>query len=99
MIKNLPERLREQRKNAGLSQRSVARLLHVSPSLISSYESGERTPSVDVLLSISYLYKCSTDYLLGKDARELSETELDVSGLAEEQVKILRDLVSAMKKT
>ena len=45
----------------------MAKKLDVSPSIISSYETGERTPSVENLLSLSYLYHCSTDYLLGRE--------------------------------
>lgn len=51
MINGLSEKLRELRMNAGLSQRAVAKNLAVSPSIISSYETGERTPSVENLLS------------------------------------------------
>ena len=67
MIKGLPEKLKELRWQANLSQRDVAKRLGVSPSIISGYETGERTPSAENLLALSFLYKCSTDYLLGKD--------------------------------
>ncbi len=68
MINGLPYRLRVIREKHKFSQRDVANMLDVSPSLISSYETGERTPSVDVLLRLSDLYRCSIDYLLGKEA-------------------------------
>lgn len=50
MINGLPDRLRSMREKRALSQRAVANMLDVSPSLISGYETGERTPSVEVLL-------------------------------------------------
>ena len=65
MVMGLPERLKEMRTKLGLSQREVARLLELSPSVVSAYETGERTPSTEILLRLSNLYKCSTDYLLG----------------------------------
>ena len=66
MIKNLAGRLKELRIQNKLTQKQVSELLGISPSIISGYETGERTPSAEILLSLSYLYKCSTDYLLGK---------------------------------
>ncbi len=98
MIKYLPERLREMRKKRHISQKDVAKLLNVSPSLISSYELGERTPSVDMLLSLSYLYKCSTDYLLGRTSSNVQKEELDIEGLSAPELKVLKDLIVIMKK-
>ena len=65
MIKDLPIKLKDLRIKYGLSQKQVADKLNLSPSIISGYETGERTPSVENILALSYLYKCSTDYLLG----------------------------------
>ncbi len=97
MIRYLPERLREMRLKLDMSQKDVAKILHASPSLISSYESGERTPSVDMLLSLSYLYKCSTDYLLGKEPTNVIKESLDTEGLSPIEVKVLKDLICVMK--
>lgn len=95
MIIGLADRLRETRTNCGLSQRTVAKRLGVSPSIISGYETGERTPSAEVLLALAYLYRCSTDYLLGKDTKKANRT-LDVAKLTDQQIKILQDLVECM---
>ena len=62
MIKDLPQKLRSLRERYRYSQKDVANKLGVSPSIVSGYETGERTPSTEVLLSLAYLYKCSTDY-------------------------------------
>lgn len=97
MIIGLPEKLRDLRNKFGLSQRSVAQHLGVSPSIISSYETGERTPSTENLLALSYLYHCSTDYLLGRDA-SAQQTVLPVDGLAPKQVQLLTELIETMKK-
>ena len=53
MIKNLPEKLRVLRTKYGLSQKQVADKLGVSPSIVSGYETGERTPSTEILLALS----------------------------------------------
>ncbi len=96
MIKGLPEKLQNLRGKYRYSQSQVARKLEVSPSIISAYESGERTPSTENLLALSYIYNCSTDYLLGK-AVMAPEKGIDVSGLTEEQVFALLALVDSMK--
>jgi len=96
MIKGLPEKLRDLRMSMGFSQRTVAKKLNVSPAIISGYETGERTPSTENLLALSYLYHCSTDYLLGREsvARQKS---IGAEGLTPKQIKILTELVETMR--
>ena len=65
MINGLGERLQEQRTTHKLSQREVALALNVSPTVISNYEKGERTPSLEMLIALARFYHCSTDYLVG----------------------------------
>lgn len=96
MINGLPERLRELRTKSGLSQRIVAQKLDVSPSIISSYETGERTPSVENLLLLSYLYRCSTDYLLGREMIS-PKMMIAVEGLTPKQVQLLTELIETIR--
>lgn len=96
MINGMPDRLRELRTKIGLSQRAVAKHLDVSPSIISSYETGERTPSTENLLSLSYLYHCTTDYLLGREAIS-QQTVVSVDGLSPKQVQLLGELIETMR--
>ena len=96
MIKLLPTRLKELRLTNRYSQKDVATIIGVSPSVISGYETGERTPSAENLLALSYLYKCSTDYILGKTA-EKPETVINVEGLSPEHIESLNTLVKALK--
>ena len=78
MVNGLGERLQKQRNIHKLSQKDVANTLHVSPSVISNYESGERTPSVEILMALANLYRCSVN------------TMLDVSMLNTEQRILLQ---------
>lgn len=98
MINGLSKKLQELRAKYGYSQKQVADKLGISPSIISGYETGERTPSTDVLLSLSSIYHCSTDYLLGKDLQEPSMI-LDISGLTEKQIQAVQNLIDAIKDT
>ena len=96
MIKDLSTKLKELRMSQNLSQADVAKKLEISPSIISGYETGERTPSTENLLALSYLYKCSTDYLLGK-SNDKPFVVLDTDGLTCEQIEVLKDLIKVMK--
>lgn len=96
MIKDLSTKLKELRMSQNLSQADVAKKLGISPSIVSGYETGERTPSTENLLALSYLYKCSTDYLLGKSNDKPTVT-LDTDGLTTEQIQALQTLIQTMK--
>ena len=97
MIKDLPMKLKDLRKKHSLSQKQVATRLGVSPSIISGYETGERTPSIEVLLSLAYLYQCSTDYLLGKE-NNTPKMMIDTDGLSDEQISAIQNLINSIIK-
>lgn len=96
MIKDLPIKLKDLRIKYGLSQKQVADKLNLSPSIISGYETGERTPSVENILALSYLYKCSTDYLLGKSNNNPC-TNLDTKGLTDIQIEAIQTLINTIR--
>ncbi len=96
MIKDLPEKLKLLRVKYGYSQKQVADKIGVSPSIISGYETGERTPSADVLLSLSNIYNCSVDYLLGKQTVEPTVV-LNTEGLTDRQIQAIATLIDSMK--
>ncbi len=96
MISDLPNKLKALRVKYGYSQKQVAVKMNVSPSIISGYETGERTPSADVLLSLSFIYNCSIDYLLGKQAHEPTAM-FDATGLTDKQVKAIGMLIESIK--
>ncbi|MBQ8538663.1 MAG: helix-turn-helix transcriptional regulator, partial [Ruminococcus sp.] len=96
MIKGLPEKLKALRTKHGYSQKQIADRLNISPSIVSGYETGERTPSTDVLLELSYLLNCSTDYLLGKQQIEPSIL-IDANGLTDKQAQAVRLLIESIK--
>ncbi len=98
MIEGLPGKLKELRSKYGLSQKQIAERLGVSPSIVSGYETGERTPSTEVLLSLSRLFYTSTDYLLGRKAPG-QETLVDLDGLTDKQKAAVIALVQSMKES
>ena len=84
------------RSRHGLSQRMVASRLGISPSVVSGYESGERTPSVEILLALASMYRCSTDYLLGRENARSTDT-VSVEGLTEKQIQLITELIETMR--
>lgn len=96
MVNGLGERLQEQRLNMRISQKEAANAIGVSPSIISNYESSERTPSVENLMALAGLYRCSVDYLLG--INNSSRTSIDVSMLTENQLLLLQNFLDALNK-
>lgn len=97
MIKGLPERLKELRLKLKLSQRQIAELTQLSPSLISAYETGERTPNLENILAFSNLYNCSIDFLVGKQ-KEIFVTTEHEHLLTYEQSKILARFIASIKQ-
>ncbi len=95
MIHGLGLRLQQQRLLLKLSQKDVAEAINVSPSVISNYESGERTPSVENLMALAGLYRCSTDYLLGLDNN--IESFIDTSSLTATQSSLLQAFLESLK--
>ena len=96
MIQGLPDRLSKLRVQHGLSQKAVADRLQLSASIVSGYETGERTPSTEVLLKLTALYRCSADYLLGIE-QSTRATVLDVTGLSTEQIQALQTLIDGIR--
>ncbi len=87
-------RLKTLRLKNNMTQAQLAQKLGLTKSVISAYETGLRLPSYDILIHMARIYKVSTDYLLGVENKH----ELDLSGLSNEEIKALLNLIEAMKK-
>ena len=88
------QRLKELRVQAGMTQLQLAQRMGVTKSVVSFYELQERTPSPDILVKLSGIFKVSTDYLLGLDPRET----IDISGLSREDIAIMRALAESLRR-
>ena len=85
--------LKTLRLRENMTQAQLAQKLGLTKSVISEYETGLRLPSYDVLIHISKIFKVSTDYLLGVE----SQQGIDLSGISEEEVTALKNLIKAMR--
>lgn len=88
------DKLRQLRKERKLTQKELANLIGVKNSVISFYEVGDRTPSLEVLIKLSKALHISTDVLLGIDKSEV----INVSGLSENDKQIVQSLVDRLRK-
>ena len=59
------KRLRELRREKGLSQAEVAAMLGVDRRTYSSYETGVNSINAQTLIKLSSIYSASVDYMLG----------------------------------
>lgn len=66
------------RSNFNMNQTEFADKIGVTQSTLSSYEKGNATPSLDVLISIATNFNVSTDWLL-----DLSKSEVNISSVAD----------------
>lgn len=72
----LASRLKDLRKERGLSQEGLAHKVGTTKGTISNYENSHSTPSNEMLVSLADELYTSTDYLLGRidDPRPPSRT-------------------------
>ena len=64
------ENLRKIRLRQGLTQRDVAEATGISQSVVSKYESGDRTPTCGNIILLAKFLDTSIDFLLGLTAEQ-----------------------------
>lgn len=100
------ERLKDLRKQAGLTQVDVAEKLGISQPAYASWERGAKKPTQENLVKIAQILNVSVDYLVGNSeekADELDNIELlfrmNSKGLTEEEKEIFKkELIEFMKE-
>ena len=89
-------KLKELRLQAGMTQKDLATKIGVTKSVVSYYELSERSPSPEILIKLANIFHVSADYLLGLDTK--SKPMLDISGLDEEDISLLRHVADTLRK-
>lgn len=90
---SIGSRLKSLRKEKHLTQKQVADRIGVAVNTVSAYESDARYPPYDILLKLARMFHVSADYLLG-----LCENRtIDVTGLSEEEVNVVTQLINLMR--
>ena len=73
----LSKRIKRLRLEKDLTQRQLARMANTTPTSVSSYEKGQKTPSIEVLCNIANALETSVDWLCGNLEFKGSYTPLD----------------------
>ena len=90
MFKNI---IRNERKKLGLTQEKFAELLNTTRQNVTNWETGYNIPSTDMMLHISNVLNCSTDYLLGKtDKRTIYEEFDEQFPINKQEIKNLEEI-------
>ncbi len=91
---NMGQKMKRLRKENGFTQKQIAERIGLAVSAVSSYESGARYPSYEVLIKLARIYHVSADYLLGMT----DERKVDISGLEEEEIVLVSQLVDKLRE-
>ena len=86
-------KLKDLRKQAGMTQQQLADKLGITKSVVSYYELSERTPSPEVLKDLALIFRVSTDYLLGIERAKT----IDVSDLSDDDIKLLLVTIETLR--
>lgn len=87
---NMGERLKQLRLDNKLTQLQLSELFGTALSSISTYESGTRKPSYEILRKYASHFHVTTDYILGLE----KNTTIDVSDLSKSEIESIQLLVS-----
>ncbi len=86
--------LQKLRKEKGLTQGQLARLIHKESSIISRYEKGLQNPTFETVKEFAAIFNVSMDYLAGME----KNTNISTFGMNPEQISIIKELVEAFRK-
>ena len=89
----IADRIRSLREEHKLTQSMLAKKLCVTRSAVNAWELGISVPSTALLIELSKLFHVSSDHILGID----STATLDISGLDQEEIQILHNLIRYFK--
>lgn len=88
------ERLKDLRKQKGLTQKQLASLIGVKNSIVSFYETGDRIPSPEIIIKLAAVLHVSADYLLGIEKGK----NVDITGLDADDEKVIRMMIEQLRK-
>lgn len=88
----LGQRIRQARKDAGLSQGALAQTLCTTQSAISLYEAGQRAVGIEMLLNVARVLNRPLHYFLDEDEAVLYVRDSKIASLANELEKRPEDI-------
>lgn len=100
----MSNRIRALREELHMTQKDLAKQFNITSATISQYELGKRFPDQETLEKLADFFDVSVDYLLCRtNIRKLDRNEkkihyLDVDGLPDEAIKLIRDYIEFVKQ-
>ena len=89
MEQKISEKLKELRKERGLTQKNLALLLDISPTGYAGYEQGYRAPDIETLIKLSHIFEVSVDYIIGT-TDDFGNITVNANTLRREEENIIR---------
>lgn len=90
---NIKDRIKELRKEKGLTQEELAKMLGLSAkSNIANYENGANAPSDEVKLKMCEIFGCTMDYLMGKSEFKTDKENFDNYMINQNKLTILKTI-------
>lgn len=83
--------LRKERKKLGISQKVIARIVGVKPSVVSHWEKDEKRPSFENLMKLMVVYNCIFNELAEEEINEISKP------VKEEMMKEFSGLIAGLE--
>ena len=92
------KRLKELRKNAGLTQQQLGDMVGVTKVSVCCYENGTRTPTLDTLIDLADSLNTSLIYLLGADTLAVNESNKVIKvNMAKDEIELVKELRKHIK--
>lgn len=79
----LSNRIKELRKQLGMTQKELAHKLSVSQQAVGGWETGRTEPNTETISKLAALFNVTSDYLIGKDGTPKWATKEDTTDLKE----------------
>lgn len=89
------KKLKLLRTDKHITQAQLAERLWITKSMVSAYETSMRMPSYDVLVKIAKYFNVTTDYLLGLEKKQTTNTLT----ITQEQHEALTRLLDTFSKS
>ena len=85
----IPDKIKQLREQAGLSQAQLAKKLDVTRSSVNAWEMGLSTPTTQYIVALTKLFHVSADYILEVEA----DMSISLRGYMEKEVALVLSLL------
>lgn len=89
----LGNRIKSLRKQKGLTQEELGKLINVTKVSICCYERENRVPTLETLLALADVFKVDIGYLLGNDDYIIADSDIEYGMfVSKEEIEFLKEV-------